>query len=264
MNSINCFAADVFNEIPLNRDSGHLGARSLIHYQPSVDSTQEWAKRSVGNSGLNIFLTDHQEKGRGRFDRNWIDQGTGSQFLSTWKWVTSRRPGPECTMLFGLALYRSCKKIWPLQNWSIKAPNDIYLDSHKVGGLLTEVISTSSDQFEIILGVGLNILSHPRINHSGAFFDSESSSYFQKTSSQKIEAESIQFQLKQFFRGLYCDFLFTSMDLCEREASAIFEFERSSLFAAMQNHYTSPRLANLTENGILEFQDGNKKSIYDL
>ena len=43
----------------------------------------------------------------------------------------------------------------------IKWPNDLYLNGMKVGGVLLETASLPSDDVAVVIGVGLNVASHP-------------------------------------------------------------------------------------------------------
>ena len=53
-----------------------------------------------------------------------------------------------------------CKK----GNISIKWPNDIFLNGKKICGILQEVITLNSKKF-LIIGIGINIISNPKINN---------------------------------------------------------------------------------------------------
>jgi BirA family biotin operon repressor/biotin-[acetyl-CoA-carboxylase] ligase len=43
----------------------------------------------------------------------------------------------------------------------IKWPNDLYLNGMKVGGVLLDTASLPSDDVAVVIGVGLNVASHP-------------------------------------------------------------------------------------------------------
>jgi BirA family biotin operon repressor/biotin-[acetyl-CoA-carboxylase] ligase len=61
----------------------------------------------------------------------------------------------------GFALYGAALTVWPSLEWSLKAPNDLYLGGHKVGGLLVESV-TGGTKHRLLVGLGLNVLNHPR------------------------------------------------------------------------------------------------------
>lgn len=113
------------------------------------------------NAALVLYLASHQTAGRGRAANTWLDTGAGESLLSTWSFETKRSPQAITGPRIGLALYIAAQKVWPQLDWSLKAPNDLYLDGRKVAGLLVETVSDGS-QFRLIIGLGFNVLNHPR------------------------------------------------------------------------------------------------------
>ena len=126
----------------------------------ATDSTNNQAKKAAFQTlTTKIFLTDHQTAGRGRGNNNWLDS-CNEQLLSSWLFSLNQPPQPVLSPLVGLALYNSLKKIFPQAMWSIKAPNDIYLNDKKIAGLLLETVA-QGNKFCLIVGLGLNVLSSP-------------------------------------------------------------------------------------------------------
>lgn len=131
-------------------------------YFESIDSTNTLAKdksQSEPENGAHLIIADHQTAGHGRNQSIWSDLGSGS-LLSSWVFEMDRHPQPITTPLVGLALYQSAKQIWPEARWSLKAPNDLYLEKKKVAGILTEVI-TQGPKNKVVLGIGINVFNHP-------------------------------------------------------------------------------------------------------
>lgn len=97
---------------------------------------------------------------------------SGSSLLSTWCWSLDQSPQHITAPLFGLALYRAAKTTWPSLEWSLKAPNDLYLGVTKVAGLLVETVSFTPDRFCLLVGLGFNVLTKPEnIDHAGCLAD---------------------------------------------------------------------------------------------
>jgi BirA family biotin operon repressor/biotin-[acetyl-CoA-carboxylase] ligase len=74
----------------------------------------------------------------------------------------------------GLSLYRAFGHHPELKfsdQFYIKPPNDLYLGKKKVAGLLIEVVSQGPDHHQVIIGLGLNLFSHPHIHQSGSLKD---------------------------------------------------------------------------------------------
>jgi len=65
--------------------------------------------------------------------------------------------------LAGLALYGAAVHAFPSLDFSLKPPNDLYLQNKKLAGLLVETVAKGS-QYSLIIGLGLNVLSAPQLD----------------------------------------------------------------------------------------------------
>jgi BirA family biotin operon repressor/biotin-[acetyl-CoA-carboxylase] ligase len=132
-------------------------------YAEEIESTNSVAKTEVGIGGRShlapmLFVAGHQTAGRGRGSNSWTN--TSGALLSSWSFHAQKAPQPILAPLAGLSVYRSCMKVWPHLNWSMKAPNDIYLGDKKVAGLLIETVQAGNEQ-RVIIGLGFNAFSSP-------------------------------------------------------------------------------------------------------
>ena len=103
------------------------------------------------------LLSFNQTCGKGTIGKKWISL-PGNLFLST-----LIRPNVEViklsqiSIVFGLSLFQFIKSLGISKNKvRIKWPNDILIESKKVSGILVE----RCENF-CVIGVGLNIISHP-------------------------------------------------------------------------------------------------------
>lgn len=133
------------------------------HYHPETASTNSDAKSSAlsESDDFVLYLTAHQTAGRGRGANTWLDTGNGENLLSTWSFRVDAAPQPIIAPRIGLALFSAASSVWPSLEWSLKAPNDLFLAGRKVGGLLVETVTNGSDS-RLLIGLGLNVLNHPR------------------------------------------------------------------------------------------------------
>lgn len=143
-------------------ESNHIFAT----YQSQTESTNELAKQeafaeNLAAESLCLYLADHQTAGRGRGKNTWTDARPGSSLLSSWSYLLGIKPQPTTSCLVGLAVYRACTTTWPFLPWNLKAPNDIYIGSKKVGGILLESL-IQGDEVRLIVGLGLNITDSPK------------------------------------------------------------------------------------------------------
>ncbi len=134
-----------------------------LNSEMQTGSTNDDAKASAlaESAGLVLYLASHQTAGRGRSANTWLDTGAGESLLSTWSFTSKRAPQAITGPRVDLALFAACRKVWPSLNWSLKAPNDLYLDGVKVAGLLVESVTNGADH-RMLIGLGLNVINHPR------------------------------------------------------------------------------------------------------
>lgn len=153
-------------EIRIGLITSHWAQRSHLpqRYERSTESTNDLAKteafEAAGDESLKVYLTDHQTKGRGRGGNRWIDAQEGSALLSSWSFMLQDPPQPTLTAKLGLALVRALSSTWSFLPWSLKSPNDIFLNDRKVAGLLVETLTQGPD-VRLIVGLGLNVWDAP-------------------------------------------------------------------------------------------------------
>lgn len=133
-------------------------------YHKLIGSTNDQAKKDFVDSGhsLKVYLTENQSEGRGRGDRKWHNVKEGGTLLSTWCFGIDHVVQPIFSPLVGLSVFKALENTWTHLNFSMKAPNDIYLDEGKLAGLLIESVLYRG-KFYAMIGLGLNVLSSPTI-----------------------------------------------------------------------------------------------------
>ena len=132
-------------------------------YFESIASTNDAAKDRAGEdrAPLSLYVAEEQTAGRGRHSRKWTQSAPGEALLSTWSLAAAGPLQPIFAPLAGLALYRAISGAFPGSLFSLKAPNDLYLDKRKLAGLLIETVQIG-DTHRAAVGLGLNALGAPR------------------------------------------------------------------------------------------------------
>lgn len=134
---------------------------SSIRYFDEIDSTNTYAK-SLGEDGI-LILTEFQTQGMGRMKRKWESlKGKNLTFTIKKTFEVDTRHIQSVNFFFSYFLLAylkdfAAKKIKDgskFPDFKIKWPNDILLDSKKIGGLLIEN-TVNKNQF--IIGIGLNV-----------------------------------------------------------------------------------------------------------
>lgn len=128
--------------------------RGKVKYFQEVESTNDEARRDIcegkGVSG-NIYIAEHQTKGRGRGGNRWICPAGGGLLFSL-----VLDPDVECEHWYKMSLAVGMAIVDVLDDMGLVAklkwPNDIYVEDKKLAGILIENV----DGF-LIVGVGLNV-----------------------------------------------------------------------------------------------------------
>lgn len=132
---------------------------------PTVDSTNAEALRraQAGEQGPLWIVADVQTAGRGRSGRNWSSDA-GNLHASLL--VTLALPQPKAfqlALVAGVAvldaLSATLKSTPP--GLCLKWPNDILIDGEKTGGILVESSTGTAGRLTAVIGIGLNVVSHP-------------------------------------------------------------------------------------------------------
>lgn len=134
-------------------------------FEKETHSTNAVAKQTPLSEtpAIELYVTDHQTAGRGRNNNQWNESDDfGGALLSSWVFPRASAPSPILSPLVGLAVMKAFQQTWPFLNWNLKAPNDLYLGSKKVGGLLIENVENKNYQ-RFIVGFGFNVFSQPHL-----------------------------------------------------------------------------------------------------
>jgi BirA family biotin operon repressor/biotin-[acetyl-CoA-carboxylase] ligase len=132
----------------------------LRHFQacPSTnDEAMRWAR--IGAPHGAVVRADAQSSGRGRNGRTWNSpSGKGLYFTLIVRPTLEMSAVPQLTMLAALGAAQALDRF--ARGAAVKWPNDILLNSRKVGGILSEASPRSDVSSHVdwaVIGIGLNI-----------------------------------------------------------------------------------------------------------
>ena len=127
-----------------------------LTYQSVCSSTNDLALRSNFEHG-HLVIADHQTKGRGRQDREWIAPAGTSLLASlviSWQGTTTR--GSEITFVAAIAVCSALRALGIARS-HIKWPNDILVGERKICGILSESRSRDGVLGPVVVGIGVNL-----------------------------------------------------------------------------------------------------------
>ena len=128
-----------------------------------IDSTNEEARRlaAKGERGPVWIVAGRQTAGRGRRGRRW-ESPAGN--LAATLLLNPGKPASECAQLSfvsALAASDAIASFTPDVEIKVKWPNDILANGRKIAGILLESASQGADPQFLIVGIGMNLKSHP-------------------------------------------------------------------------------------------------------
>jgi BirA family biotin operon repressor/biotin-[acetyl-CoA-carboxylase] ligase len=142
------------------------GYRRIAHDSlPSTNAEALALARAGGASGTWVTASE-QTAGRGRRGRGW-STGRGNLAASLLL-IDPAPPTAAATIAFvaGVALHQAVvDTAGPAitERIGLKWPNDLLLDRHKVAGILVEGDRLAGGRFAVIVGFGVNCVSHPEL-----------------------------------------------------------------------------------------------------
>jgi len=139
----------------------------------TCDSTNAEALRLATNleRGPVWVLADTQSAGRGRSGRVWSSE-PGNFFASFLTVLPGTPPRAyQISLVTGVAVAQAMLALFPgaaRPDLRLKWPNDILIGRSKLGGILVESTQVAGGDLAVVIGIGLNLVSHPHVQSQPA------------------------------------------------------------------------------------------------
>lgn len=129
--------------------------------QHITDSTNMQLMQMLHNTATPIKATvvvaEAQTAGRGRRGRPWYSPyGSNLYFSYYWRLEQGVQAAMGLSLVAGCALCSLLRREYQV-NAQLKWPNDIYINDHKIAGVLVELAGQADAACNVIIGIGLNI-----------------------------------------------------------------------------------------------------------
>ena len=138
-----------------------------IYNYNKIPSTNNEAIKLIKKKNMKqgLVFSKIQTNGRGTRGKKWISK-RGNFFGSVFFQLKKNTPKfYEFSVITPVLITKKIKEITDCENIYIKWPNDIYINNQKVCGILQEVIHNGNNQKYLIIGIGINLVSHPTIRN---------------------------------------------------------------------------------------------------
>ncbi|HEY1891951.1 MAG TPA: biotin--[acetyl-CoA-carboxylase] ligase [Steroidobacteraceae bacterium] len=125
----------------------------------AVDSTNSvlLARPNPPSGECEVMLAEYQTAGRGRRGRTWLAPPGGSICLSlSWTFREVPKDLGALGLVIGVCALRALRDA-RLDQVQIKWPNDLVVESRKLGGILIELRAESDGPACVVIGIGLNV-----------------------------------------------------------------------------------------------------------
>jgi len=174
--------------------------RFKIYNYKVIKSTNDIAMKLIKkNKNSGCVLAKNQTKGRGTRGKKWISK-EGNLFTSIFFHLKKKYPPfNEFSIVNSLIVSNVIKNYCKKSSISLKFPNDILVNKKKICGILQEIITFRKKKF-LIIGIGLNILSNPKLNDSYKATNIFAESRKKPTNIEVLK--KIVFSYENFFKDL--------------------------------------------------------------
>ncbi|MBA1147757.1 biotin--[acetyl-CoA-carboxylase] ligase [Ectothiorhodospiraceae bacterium WFHF3C12] len=132
----------------------------------STTSTSD--RLAAANATGGCLLAEHQSAGRGRTGRVWASPLGANLYLSV-KRRFPRGVTPSGCLSLGVGQALAARLVAHGVPARVKWPNDIYVDGHKLAGILIESRVDGGGHWAVVIGVGLNYDLPERFRDGASF-----------------------------------------------------------------------------------------------
>lgn len=153
-------------------EAPRLPASYRLIARDGVGSTNDVA-RELAEAGVpdgTVVWARHQTAGRGRLGRRFVSP-PGNLYMSiVLRPAVAPAAAPQLSLVAALAVAEAVADSVPARaSVSVKWPNDVLLEGRKVSGILLEAATTPEAGLDfVVLGIGVNVASHPAETRYGA------------------------------------------------------------------------------------------------
>ena len=131
-------------------------------FLPEIASTQKYAISAINSGDIlqnSIIYTKNQTNGIGRSGSKW-HSAMGNLAVS---FVILQENSSEIALASikaGLSVAKSLEVLGISNKVTLKWPNDIFCNNQKIGGIIVNIEQKDNIKY-CIIGIGLNLISHP-------------------------------------------------------------------------------------------------------
>lgn len=128
-----------------------------VAVQPVTDSTNAQLLAADAAQDPQALFAEFQTAGRGRRGRSWVSPFGANVYLSlAWSFAQWPRQLTTLPLAAGVACARALRRCG-LDDVQLKWPNDLFVGSRKLGGILIEHRAEAGGPCRVVIGIGINV-----------------------------------------------------------------------------------------------------------
>jgi BirA family biotin operon repressor/biotin-[acetyl-CoA-carboxylase] ligase len=223
----------------------------IVVLKDHASSTQSLAKKLAergGEDGL-VVVAETQSAGRGRLGRSWVSGKGGLWFTVLLRPKAHPRHAQAFACMASLSVKEALRDVAGIEAW-LKWPNDVFVGSGKVCGVLSEVAATGDQVRYLLLGVGLNVNNEVSGIEGGAYAVTSVREASGRTADRNALLASILRRLDQRRRGALGDDFTETMEEYRSSCATIGQEVRVSF----TDHDVVGQAIGIDEGGALQLK----------
>jgi BirA family transcriptional regulator, biotin operon repressor / biotin---[acetyl-CoA-carboxylase] ligase len=228
---------------------------------PSCHSTNDIAADWIGKNKAkhgDLFITDHQTRGRGQRGNTWETQSGKNLTFSLVLQVPFIKPKDNflLTILCSLSLYDALECFFSTGIY-IKWPNDIYYYDQKINGLLIENFVKGNAIDFCIAGIGLNV--------NQLHFNVPNATSMAAIAGQSFDLYEVLQTLLLCFEKRYFDMQTGNRTTIRHEyCQRLYRLDQPHLFMTSENDSFTGIIRSVNDTGYLMVEVNGKIRPFDL
>ena len=231
---------------------------SEIHHLSVVDSTNNYAAKLISEGKIqngSVIMADFQTNGRGQRGNTWQSVSSENLMFSLVFQPGAITPDQQIRLNW----YTAIVWIKCLQRFSIEAkikwPNDLYVGTDKLGGILIEQQIQGNTIAWSIIGCGINVNSTPHLSNTCSIFEQ---------TQVRFKPTTVLNEYLELFNGqihlLYGDF----SQLKTNFEAELWGVQTLQLFEDTQGQLWKATILGVDDNGKLKLDKAGQLCYFDL
>tara|TARA_B110000046_G_scaffold72748_1_gene80493 strand:- start:1074 stop:1802 length:729 start_codon:yes stop_codon:yes gene_type:complete len=228
----------------------------------ATDSTNTYLKQLLGETlvtDFSVVITQNQTQGKGQRGEKWVSEKGKNLTFSILKIKPLIAVNRQFLLssLVSLSIIKTLES-YKIPNLSIKWPNDILSDHHKIAGILIENIIKSQHIESSVIGIGLNV-------NQNTFVGLPKVTSLKNILGRSVDMEELLHKLVHKIQHYFSVYEKNGEDILNAEyESYLFRKDKPSTFELPDHSLFTGIIRGVTDTGKLRLQTENATTEFDL